>query len=62
MLLQIATGFDGVTKYPQEEIVYIITSLDRIKALNLPYFFTDGHVRSVTATAYNDDKHLERLD
>ena len=62
MLYQIATGFDGVKKFPQEEIVYIISSLDKIKEHNLQYFFTDGHVRSYTSTPYNDDKHLEHLD
>lgn len=62
MLLQIATGFDGVQKYPQEEIVYIISSLDKIKEQELEYFFTDGHVRSCTSTSYNDDRFLEILD
>ncbi len=62
MLYQIATGFDGVTKYPQEEIIYIISSLDKIKEHNLPYFFTDGHVRSFTSTSYNDDINLDLLD
>jgi hypothetical protein len=62
MLLQIATGFDGVKKFPQEEIVYIISSLDKIKECDLQYFFADGHVRSYTSTSYNDDKHLEHLE
>jgi hypothetical protein len=62
MLLQIATGFDGVKKYPQEEIVYIVSSLDKIKEYDLPYFFTDGHIRSCTSTSYNDDRYLEILD
>jgi len=62
MLYQIATGFDGVKKFPQEEIVYIISTLDKIKECDLPYFYTDGHVRSYTSTSYNDDKHLEHLD
>jgi len=56
MLFRIATGFDGVKKYPQEEIVYIISSLDKIRSRNLPYFFTDGHLKSFTSTAYNDDR------
>ncbi|NTW82945.1 MAG: DUF4433 domain-containing protein [Chlorobiaceae bacterium] len=62
MLYQIATGFDGVKKYPQEEIVYIISSLDKIKEHELEYFFTDGHVRSCTSTSYNDESYLEILD
>jgi hypothetical protein len=62
MLFRIATGFDGVKKYPQEEIVYIIESLDKIKAHKLSFFFTDGHLKSLTSTAYNDERHLNKLD
>ena len=62
MLYQISTGFDGVKQFPQQEIVYIVTSLDKIREHHLPYFFTDGHIRSFTSTSYNDDKYLEKLD
>lgn len=62
MLYQISTGFDGVKQFSQQEIVYIVTSLDKIREHHLPYFFTDGHIRSFTSTSYNDDKYLEKLD
>lgn len=62
MLFRIATGFDGVKKCHQGEVVYIISSLDKIREHNLPYFFTDGHLKSLTSTAYNDDRYLDRLD
>lgn len=62
MLFQIATGYDGIKKYPQEEIVYIISSLDKIKQNSLIYFFSDGHVRSSTSAKYIDDECFSLLD
>jgi len=62
MLYQIASGWEDIQKYPQEEIIYYISSLNEIKSAKLKYFFTDGHARSKTSTAYTNDSDLERLD
>jgi hypothetical protein len=62
MLYQIATGFEGIRQFHQENIIYLITSLDSIKAHDLTYFFTDGHARSLTSSKYTDDKDFELLD
>jgi hypothetical protein len=62
MLFQIATGFEGIRQFGQQEIIYLITSLDSIKTHKLNYFFTDGHARSLTSSKYVDDKDFELLD
>lgn len=62
MLYQIASGWEDIQKFPQENIIYYISSLDKIKAADLKYFFTDGHARSRTSTAYTDDPDLDKLD
>jgi hypothetical protein len=62
MLFQIASGWEDIRKYPQEEIIYYISSLNLIKSAGLEYFFTDGHARSRTSTAYTNDADLEKLD
>lgn len=62
MLYQIASGWEDIQKYPQEDIIYYISSLDQIKSAGLEYFFTDGHARSRTSTPYTDDTDLEKLD
>ena len=62
MLYQIALGYEDITKYPQEEIVYIISTLDQIKSHNLVYFFTDGNARSETTTSYISDSDFAKLD
>jgi hypothetical protein len=62
MLYQIATGFEGIKKFPQEEIVYLISSVPVIKQHGLSYFFSDGHVRSKTSSTYADDEDFDKLD
>jgi hypothetical protein len=62
MLYQIATGWEDIQEHPQEDIIYYITSLDVIKLAGLEFFFTDGHARSKTSTAYTDEADLQKLD
>jgi len=62
MLFQIATGYEDVEKHLQQEIVYLISSVDQIKANNLQYFFTDGHARSETSTYFNSEDDFDKLD
>jgi hypothetical protein len=62
MLFQIATGWEDIQKYPQEDIIYYITSLAVIKSAGLHYFFIDGHARSRTSTAYTVEADLQKLD
>ena len=62
MLYQIATGWEDIRKYPQEEIVYYISSVQKIKDHHLKYFFTDGHARSSTSIHYTHEDDFEKLD
>lgn len=62
MLYQIVSGWEDIRKYPQEDIIYYISSLDQIKSSSLEYFFTDGHARSRTSTAYTNESDLSKLD
>jgi ssDNA thymidine ADP-ribosyltransferase, DarT len=62
MLFQIATGWEDIQKYAQENIIYYISSVPKIKEHGLEYFFTDGHARSSTSVPYTDDKDFEKLD
>jgi hypothetical protein len=62
MLYQIASGWEDIEKHPQDNIIYYISSIDQIRSARLKYFFTDGHGRSRTSTAYTDDKDLQKLD
>jgi hypothetical protein len=62
MLFQIATGWEDIQKHSQENIVYYISSLGAVKSAGLQFFFTDGHARSKTSTAYTDEADLKKLD
>ena len=62
MLYQIAKGYEDIIKYPQEDIIYLISSFDRVKSNNLIYFFTDGNARSETTTSYVSESDFALLD
>lgn len=62
MLYQIATGWEDIARLSQEDIIYLISSLDMVKEFKLPYFFADGHARSRTSTFYNTEQGFDQLD
>jgi hypothetical protein len=62
MLLQIATGWEDIQQYPQEDIVYCIATLALVQQHGLAWFFTDGHARSRTSTRYTQLADLAKLD
>jgi hypothetical protein len=62
MLYQIATGWEGIEKIPQEEIIYMVSSFQKVTDLQLPYFFTDGHARAKTSEKFTDPVDLVKLD
>lgn len=42
MLYHMATGYEGVLKVPQDDIMYIVVKHDCIVEKGLKYVFTDG--------------------
>ncbi len=62
MLLNIKTGFRGVTKCPHYEIVYIVCKLDDILAHCSEWVFTDGHAKDNCSDHLNDLKDLDMID
>ena len=62
MLYNIKNGYLGVTKRPQEEIIYIVSSIDRVVELGLSFVFYDGHGYHNFSQAFNDIKFLDRID
>lgn len=45
-----------------EEIVYFVTSIERLEAHNHKYIFTDGHALMAISNFYNDIKYLTEID
>ena len=62
MLRNIHTGWGGIQKRPNEEIVILVSSLRHISELGLPFLFTDSHAYYQWADFYDDLVDLEKID
>lgn len=62
MMLNITTGYGGITRYPNAEIAICVSSLHRLKALGHSFVFTDRHAYLANAQYFNDLSMLTELD
>jgi hypothetical protein len=60
MLYNIHTG-RNVACVPNDEIVFLISSLRRIEELSIPFVFTDQHAFLKTTSFFADLEHLDQL-
>jgi len=61
MLLNIKTGYQGITKRPMNEIVIMVSSLPTLVAREIPFVFTDRHAYLQTASFFSDLAQLDRI-
>lgn len=62
MLLNIKTGYNGMTKTPMSEIVILASSLRTIAEQDIPFVFSDRHAYLMTAEFSSDLAELDRID
>ncbi len=62
MLRNIHTGWGGIRKRPNEEILILVSSLHHIAALGLRFLFTDSHAYYQWANFYDDLADLGKID
>lgn len=62
MLFMIKHGYQGVKQYPQEEIVYFITSLEKIQESNREFLFSNIHAKRKNAEFYKSLDDLDKVD
>ncbi|HOI51472.1 MAG TPA: DUF4433 domain-containing protein [Azonexus sp.] len=62
MLRNIHTGWGGIPKRPNEEIVILVSSLHHIAGLGLQFLFTDSHAYYQWANFYADLADLDKID
>ncbi|MCL2075922.1 MAG: DUF4433 domain-containing protein [Betaproteobacteria bacterium] len=62
MLLNITTGYGGIKKRSNEEIVILVSSLRHIAAQGLAFLFTDSHAYYQWANFYSDLTDLDKID
>ena len=62
MLRNIHTGWGGIQRRPNEEIVILVSSLHHITGLGLRFLFTDSHAYYQWADFYADLADLDKID
>lgn len=62
MLLNIKTGWNGIRKRGNEEIVILASSLYTLKEKKVPFLFTDRHAYLTAAQFFSDLESLDKID
>lgn len=62
MLLNIKTGYGGVPKIPNDQIVILVSSLRRVSELGIPFLFTNQHAYSAMAEYFSEIDQLGSID
>lgn len=62
MMRNINTGWGGVKRRDNEEIVILVSSLYRIRDQGIPYIFTDSHAYYQWSNYYTDLRDLDKID
>lgn len=62
MLLNIKTGWGGITKRANEEIVILVSSLHFLKNKSISFVFTDRHAYLQAARFFSDLADLAQID
>lgn len=62
MLRNIHTGWGGIQRRSNEEIVILVSSLHHVAGLGLPFLFTDSHAYYQWANYYSNVSDLDKVD
>lgn len=62
MLYNIRHGYQNVTKRPQEEIIYLVTSFGKVITSGRPYIIYDGHAYHRMSRPFNSEAGLSHID
>lgn len=62
MLYNIKTGWGGIRKRENREIVIVVSSLHNLKDRNVPFLFSDRHAYLAAAQFYSDLARLDQID
>ena len=62
MMFNIKTGYGGIKHLPNEEITILVSSLQRVKELDIPFVFTNQHAYPAAAEFFSGLSELDRID
>jgi len=62
MMFNIKTGYGGITRRDNTDIVIFVSSVHRLEELGVPFLFTNQHAYAVDTEFYSDLHHLGEID
>lgn len=62
MMFNIKTGYGGITRRENRDIVIFVSSIQRLGELGLPFVFTNQHAYPVDTEFFADPGELRRVD
>ena len=62
MLLNILTGYGGITKRERSDIVLFVSSIHRLRDLGTPFVFTNQHAYAAGTDYYDRIEDLDKID
>src|SRR5215510_14967133 len=62
MMYNIKTGYGGITRRDNSDIVMFVSSVHRLKELEVPFLFTNQHAYAVDTEYYDDLQYLHKID
>jgi hypothetical protein len=62
MMLNIKTGYGGITKRDNKDIVIFVSSIHKLLELRLPFVFTNQHAYPIDTDYYSDIANLQNID
>ena len=62
MMLNIKTGYGGITKVPNEDVVILVSSIHRLFEKGHVFVFTDRHAYLFNTQFYNNIEDLDQID
>jgi hypothetical protein len=62
MMYNIHTGYGGITRRENAELVFIISSIHQLRKLGLTFIYTDQHAYPVETEFYDGSGDLQQID
>lgn len=62
MLFNITTGWGGITKRANEDVIILASSIWKLQEYQVPFVFSDRHAYLAAAEFFNDPARLDRID
>lgn len=62
MMYNIKTGWGGITKRTNEEVLILVSSIWKLRGNQVPFVFSDRHAYLQTAEFHDDPAHLDKID